>query len=149
LIQDPGDVQRLLAATPVRLCLDTGHLAVGGTDPLDFVQAAGDRIVHVHLKDVDARLAGRVRSGSLPFSGAVRRGLFRPLGDGDVDLAGLLSRLLEQGYGGWFVVEQDVALAAEPPDGWGPLGDVRRSVSFFDRVAKKGASAVHSTGRER
>jgi inosose dehydratase len=149
VIQDPGDVERLLAVTAADLCLDTGHLAVGGTDPLEFAQAAGDRTVHVHLKDVDARLAGRVRSGSLPFSEAVRRGLFRPLGDGDVDLAGLLSRLLERGYGGWFVVEQDVALATEPSVGEGPLGDVRRSVSFFDRVTATDASRFHSRGRER
>jgi len=47
----------------------------------------------------------------------VRRGLFRPLGDGDVDLTGVLRRLLEEGYGGWFVMEQDDALAAEPRPG--------------------------------
>jgi inosose dehydratase len=149
LIQDPGDVERLLAIPAADLCLDTGHLAVGGTDPLEFARAAGDRIVHVHLKDVDARLAGRVRSGSLPFREAVRRGLFRPLGDGDIDLAGLLGRLLDRGYGGWFVVEQDVALATEPSVGEGPLGDVRRSVSFFDRVTATDASRFHSRGRER
>jgi inosose dehydratase len=147
LIQDPGDVERLLAIPAADLCLDTGHLAVGGTDPLEFARAAGDRIVHVHLKDVDARLAGRVRSGSLPFREAVRRGLFRPLGDGDIDLAGLLGRLLDQGYGGWFVLEQDVALATEPPAGEGPLGDVRRSVSFFERVTETDASRFHSRGR--
>jgi inosose dehydratase len=147
LIQDPGDVERLLAIPAVGLCLDTGHLAVGGTDPLEFAQAAGERIVHVHLKDVDARLASRVRSGSLPFREAVRRGLFRPLGDGDIDLAGLLGRLLDQGYGGWFVLEQDVALATEPPEGDGPLGDARRSVSFFERVTETDASRFHSRGR--
>ena len=81
-----------------------------------------------------------MRSGSLPLSEAVRRGLFRPLGDGDVDLAGLLGRLLDRGYGGWFVMEQDIALAEEPPQGGGPLGDVRRSLSFFDRVAAEAST---------
>jgi inosose dehydratase len=146
LIQDAGDVERLLATPGVGLCLDTGHLAVAGVDPLALARAAGERIVHVHLKDVDASLGDRVRSGGLPFSEAVRRGLFRPLGEGDVDLAGLLGRLLESSYGGWFVMEQDIALASEPPEGTGPIGDVRRSLSFFDRVAATDASTVHPRG---
>jgi inosose dehydratase len=57
------------------------------------------------------------------------------LGDGDVDVAGLLQRLRSDRYGGWYVLEQDVALAGEPGDGEGPLLDAARSVSCFNRMA--------------
>ena len=43
----------MLADCSVSLCLDTGHLLVGGTDPADVARQAPDRIAHTHLKDVD------------------------------------------------------------------------------------------------
>ena len=44
-------------------CLDTGHLLIGGTDPVQFAREHGDRVKHVHLKDVDGDLAADVRAG--------------------------------------------------------------------------------------
>jgi inosose dehydratase len=129
------EVSRLLALTDAGLCLDTGHLAVAGADPVRVAAEAGARVVHVHLKDVDAALAGRVRAGELGFAEAVRDGLFRPLGDGGVDMAAVVRRLEAAGYRGWYVLEQDTALAREPEIGGGPIGDVRRSIAFFERLA--------------
>ena len=43
------------------LCLDTGHLLIGGTDPAEPDQQAPDRIAHTHLKDVDNTIAEKVR----------------------------------------------------------------------------------------
>ena len=57
----------------VGLCLDTGHVALGGGDPVALARAAGERIAHLHLKDVDAKLAAQVAHGSLGFSRAVKR----------------------------------------------------------------------------
>jgi len=88
----------------------------------------------VHLKDVDGPLARRVQSGDLAYSDAVRQGLFRPLGTGVVDVAALVRHFEAAGYGGWYVLEQDVMLTAEPPPGTGPVRDVRRSVVFFESV---------------
>jgi inosose dehydratase len=97
---------------------------------------AGPRVRHVHLKDVDAALAGQVRRGELPYGAAVRRGLFRPLGDGDVDVAGVVRALEGAGYEGWYVLEQDAALSAEPPAGFGPMVNVRRSQASFEAIGR-------------
>lgn len=131
-------VRRLLETSSVRLCLDSGHLFVAGADPLAVAVAAKDRVRLVHLKDVDAKLAARVRRGELGYGLAVRMGLFRPLGDGDVDVESLVGRLEAAGYGGWYVLEQDTALSAEPEPGEGPIADVRRSVAFLQRLSSAG-----------
>jgi inosose dehydratase len=131
LVERAADVERVLAGSSVELCLDTGHLMVGGADPVAIARAAAGRISHVHLKDVDAALAARVASGSLPYSQAVRDGMYRPLGAGDVDVAAIVSALEGAGYDGWYVLEQDVMLDAEPPAGGGPLADVRASAEHL------------------
>jgi inosose dehydratase len=127
-------VERVLAESDVALCLDTGHLVVGGADPVEIARAAGARVNHVHLKDVDAALAARVRGGELGYREAVARGLYRALGDGDVDVAGV-ARLLRAGsYGGWYVLEQDVVLESEPAEGEGPARAAARSVDYLTRI---------------
>ncbi|MDN3352333.1 TIM barrel protein [Actinomadura sp. DC4] len=134
VVEGPQEVDRVLAGSRVPLCLDTGHLLIGGTDPLDLARTAGDRVAHVHLKDVDAGLARRVRAGELTYTEAVRNGIYRPLGDGDVDVPGIVGALTTAGYTGWYVMEQDTILGAEPAPGAGPAGDVLRSVAFMEAV---------------
>jgi inosose dehydratase len=114
-----------------RLCLDTGHAYLGGADPVEVAKLAGDRVLHVHLKDVDAAGAARVRNGEVPFRQAVIDGLFVPLGQGGVDIAGVIGALEEQGYRGWYVLEQDVSLKSDPPPGGGPKADAVDSVAFL------------------
>lgn len=130
VVEREEDVRRLLESTDVGLCLDTGHLLVAGADPLAVCRAAGPRIAHVHLKDVDAALAARVRAREIGYREAVRAGLYRPLGEGDLDLGGLLAILQAQGYAGWHVLEQDLVLEAGDDPGR-PLGNVRESVGFL------------------
>lgn len=134
VVERHDEVQRLLEQTDVGLCLDIGHLAVAGADPLRVAVEAGARVRHVHLKDVDGMLARQVRDGELAFAAAVRRGLFRPLGTGDLDVAALVRRLVDTGYAGWCTLEQDTVLSREPEAGGGPAFDVRRSVEFFESL---------------
>lgn len=128
LVQGRADVLRVLDGSDIPLCLDTGHLFVGGIDPAELAAAAAGRIGHVHLKDVDARLAMAAAAGQ--YADAVRRGLYRPLGAGDADISGVVSALRAGGYQGWYVLEQDTMLAG-PPDGEGPLADVRQSLDYL------------------
>lgn len=128
-------VDRLLESSSVGLCLDTGHLYLADTDPVDVARAARGRVLHVHLKDVDPALADKVRSGEVPFRQAVIGGLFTPLGAGAVDIAGVIQTLETDGYRGWYVLEQDVALPAEPAPGAGPKADAIESVAFLRRLA--------------
>ena len=128
-VEDRAAVLRLLESSDIALCLDTGHLVIGGTDPLELVRAVTERIAHVHLKDVRLPVASTVRESS--YIDAVRRGLYAPLGDGDLDIAGIVDALESAGYDGWYVLEQDAALPGEPAPGDGPLRDVARSVAFL------------------
>ncbi|MEP7003761.1 MAG: TIM barrel protein [Chloroflexota bacterium] len=127
VIEQPQDIERLLAGSHVALCLDTGHVFVGGGDPAAVARRAGRRVRHVHLKDANGLLAGAVRDKRLPYAAAVQQGLFMPLGDGDAHIADVLTILREGGYDGWFVLEQDVALKDATAD---PLPGIERSRTF-------------------
>ena len=113
-IEGPRHIERFLKETAHALCLDTGHIALGGADPLKVARDAGPRVRHVHLKDVDGALGARVRDGSLLYNDAVRAGLFRPLGEGVARISDVLEELRKTGYAGWYVLEQDVMLDREP-----------------------------------
>jgi inosose dehydratase len=139
-IEKSEEVSKLLETTTVALCLDTGHLFLGGSDVVRLARDARSRVRHVHLKDVDAGLASRMRAGELSYREAVRAGLYRPLGQGDLDLRGVLNELDAAGYRGWFVLEQDTALDGDPPAGEGPVRSARQSLEFFrelDAVERK------------
>jgi inosose dehydratase len=127
-IERPEDITRLLDGSDVDLCLDTGHVFVGGGDPVAIAKAAGDRVRHVHLKDVDGALALTVRERRMGYAEAVRRGLYRPLGKGDARIGDVIAQLDARGYDGWGVLEQDVALDDEAAD---PSVWVEESLAFL------------------
>ncbi len=139
MVESRAEVDRVLAGSRIPLCLDTGHLLIGGTDPLELTRQVPDRIEHAHLKDVNAELAAKVQSGELTYTQAVAAGMYVPLGAGDVDIAGIVKTLEDNGYDGWYVMEQDNILADEP-DGPGPLADVEASVAFLQGAGSATAS---------
>ena len=100
MIENGAEVQRVLEGSAIALCLDTGHLLIGGTDPAELTRQAPDRIAHTHLKDVDSTIAAKVRSGRLTYTEAVAQGMYRPLGTGDVDIAAIVNTLQANGYRG-------------------------------------------------
>jgi inosose dehydratase len=128
MVENGEEVQRVLDGSSIALCLDTGHLLIGGTDPAELTRQAPHRIAHTHVKDVDLGLARQVQSGRRTYTEAVREGIYRPVGQGDVDFAAIVDHLSADGYPGWYVLEQDTILTEEPR-GEGPLTDVRSSVT--------------------
>ena len=118
------------------MCLDTGHLLIGGTDPAELARQAPDRIAHLHLKDVDSTVAAKVQSGRLTYSEAVGRGMYRPLGKGDVDVPAIVGHLRAHGYDGWYTLEQDTILTEEPTDE-GPVADVAASAEYLRTVLRR------------
>jgi inosose dehydratase len=130
MVESGGETDRVLAGSSIGLCLDTGHLLIGGGDPVALAAASPGRVAHVHLKDVRDDLAARVRAGSTSYTDAVSQGMYVPLGTGDVDVAAIVNALEDHGYAGWYVLEQDTILAGEP-DGDGPVDDVRTSLYFL------------------
>jgi inosose dehydratase len=130
VVETGEEVRRVLDGSSISLCLDTGHLLIGGTDPATLAAQAPERIAHVHFKDVDARLARRVKDGRLTYTQGVRDGMYRPLGSGDVDVPAIVGSLRARGYDGWYVLEQDTILTGEP-HGEGPVADVWASAEHL------------------
>jgi inosose dehydratase len=135
IIETGEEVQQVLDGSWISLCLDTGHLLIGGTDPAELARQAPERIAHVHFKDVDARLARRVQDGRLTYTQGVRGGMYRPLGSGDVDVSAIVGSLRARGYSGWYVLEQDTILTEEPRD-TGPVTDVWASAEYLRSVLR-------------
>jgi inosose dehydratase len=133
MVENTADVQRVLDGSSIALCLDTGHLLIGGTDPAELTRQAPERIAHTHVKDVDLGMARKVQAGRLTYTEAVRAGMYRPVGHGDVDFAAIIGHLRGRGYEGWYVLEQDTILTEEPP-GTGPPPDVLTSVDALRTI---------------
>jgi inosose dehydratase len=124
-------VVRFLETSGVRLCLDVGHLAVGGADALEVARRANGRVAHVHLKDVNEELARRVRSRALGYRDAVRAGLYTPLGGGAAPIGKIVRLLEDVGYEGWYVIEQDLVLDEVPAVEAGPFDNAKRSLDYL------------------
>ena len=104
-VEAQWEIERLLELTDVGLLVDTGHLLLGGCDPVEALRDWSGRANHVHVKDVKMEiLRGAIADGA-DMPEVWRRGVFCELGTGDVDLDAFLAEL--HGYSGWLVVEQD------------------------------------------
>jgi inosose dehydratase len=106
-IESPDEVEAILERTSLPLCIDTGHAVVGGGDPLDLVGRHGDRLAHIHLKDVDGAVLERLRAGEIDMDEAWAAGIFCPFGEGVVPLAQFLAEPRVRGLDGYAVLEQD------------------------------------------
>jgi inosose dehydratase len=150
LVETAEEVERLLAASDVPFVLETGHLLIGGYDPLRFAREHRDRVGLVHLKDVDLDLVDDLRTRRTTLMEAVQAGIFPSLGDGGSPIAEVIGELERTGYDGWYVIEQDVALTdGLPADGEGPIRDVARSVTYLRSVETSIAAAHHHHKGER
>lgn len=128
-VETPGEIDHFLALTDpatVGLCLDTGHYAYGGGDPLDCLRQHGDRVRYVHLKDVHPAILSQAKSEGWNYFEAVAAGVFCELGQGSVDFRGILQALRVLSYDGWLVVEQDIA-----PGRGTPLASAQRNRSYL------------------
>jgi inosose dehydratase len=106
-VEAPAEIDRLLGLSSIDLLLDTGHLLVGGSDPIQALADWGPRVGYVHLKDARLEVVRAVVAEGAGMVEAWRRGIFCELGVGDVDLDGFVDSLRATGYDGWLCVEQD------------------------------------------
>jgi inosose dehydratase len=100
LFRTQEDYQRMAELLPelIGYTPDLGHIAKGGMDPLTVVREWGDRVDHVHVKDLAAD------------------GSWAETGSGTVDIAGVLTYLAERRYGGWVTFEDESPQAEQDPD---------------------------------
>lgn len=135
VVETKDDINRVLDTCDVNFCLDTGHMAIGGQDPVAFAKEAMERVGHVHLKDVRLDMVPPVLRREVTLMAATQAGLFTPLGQGDVDILGVVQTLEAAGYRGWYVIEQDTAITdGLPAEGEGPVTQVRTSMQFLTDV---------------
>jgi inosose dehydratase len=109
-VETPGETARLLDETdPAKVgwCLDIGHLAYGGGNSLEMLGSYGDRVEHIHLKDVDGEVLARAKAEGWSFGTALKTFIFPALGEGMAQVPEVVAALLARGYDGWFVLEQD------------------------------------------
>ncbi len=110
-VETPDEVDQLMRHTDpdfVGLCLDTGHYAFGGGDPLNALVKYYDRIWHVHFKDYSKAVGEASRKNHYDYFESVKNGVFCELGKGNVDFLSIVAELRKRKYNGWIVVEQDV-----------------------------------------
>lgn len=110
-VETQREIDELMSRTDASLlglCLDTGHCAFGGGNPVTTLARWRDRVWHVHLKDCDPDVKYRAERDQWDYAESVRHGVFCELGRGSVDFRAFLGLLRSSGYNGWLVVEQDV-----------------------------------------
>jgi inosose dehydratase len=125
-VEAPWEIEKVLELTSINLCLDTGHLLLGGGDPLRAMRDWRKRINHVHLKDARRAVVDAIVREGAPLSEIWTRHAFCRLGDGDLDVDGVLDAIRHD-YAGWIVIEQDVL-----PDPSGkPAADQRANREYL------------------
>jgi inosose dehydratase len=110
-VEYEGQIEAFLAQTDparVALCLDTGHHAYRGGDPVAFYRRHHARIPYLHLKSVDREKQQWVERERIPFALAVANDMFCEPSQGAVDFLAFRDALREIGYDGLVTVEQDM-----------------------------------------
>lgn len=107
-VESPDEIDRFLREVDIDLTLDTGHLVIAGGDPVDAFARWGDRINHLHLKDVDLAVLDAVLTSGGGMREVWSSGAFVAFGRGDIDLGAVMRAVEEREFDGWVVVEQDV-----------------------------------------
>lgn len=107
-IETPEEIDALLASTDVGLTFDSGHLIIGGGDPVTDFRRWQPRINHLHLKDARTRILHEALQTDDPMRSVWERRVFVPLGEGDLAVDDLMDAIVDSDYAGWLIVEQDV-----------------------------------------
>lgn len=124
-------------SSDVGLLLDTGHAMAAGFDYRRLIDRYGDRICHIHLKDVRPAILERVRGQDMSFNAAVRAGMFTVPGDGCIDFTPLAEFVRQSRYQGWVVVEAEQDPAMVPP-----LAAVKRGREVIEACFTHALAAV-------
>ena len=106
-VESPDEIDAFLAHSDVGLTFDIGHLVLAGGDPVDGVRRWGDRVNHLHLKDVDTERVREILASGGGMAEVWSGGAFVAFGRGDVRITDVMN-IIAADFDGWVVVEQDV-----------------------------------------
>ena len=133
-IEFADELQQIVRDFPADLaglCLDTGHMAYSGMDPVATLRRYWERVDYVHFKDIDAAVFKEVMAEHIRFFDACAKGVMCPIGRGSIDYPAIRSLLTELGYGGYITIEQE----RDPRNAGSILNDLAASRAF---LAKSG-----------
>ncbi len=87
---------------------DTGHLAWGGVDVVQFCREYATAIKSMHIKDIEPQVLAEGREKNWDYRTFSENGVFTELGTGFVDFPTVFSILEGVNFQGWLIVETDV-----------------------------------------
>ncbi|RDD97800.1 TIM barrel protein [Paracoccus pantotrophus] len=132
-IEFPDELARLVADIPAELaglCLDTGHMAYSGMDPVQTLRRYWDRVDYIHFKDIDPAIFDQVMHQHIRFFDACAKGVMCPIGRGRIDYPAIRALLHELGYDGFITIEQE----RDPRNSGTILDDLAASREFLRQV---------------
>lgn len=132
-IEFADELERIVDDIPADLaglCLDTGHMAYSGMDPVATLRRYWDRVDYIHFKDIDARVFKDVMGERIRFFDACAKGVMCPIGRGSIDYPAVRALLTELNYGGYITIEQE----RDPRNAGGILEDLAASRAFLART---------------
>ncbi len=141
-VETPEETERFFDVTSssnIGLCLDTGHCAYAGGDPVAEAKKYRGILRFVHLKDVDNKVLAEVVRRKMNFDRAVEAKTFTIIGEGSIDFPSFFGVLAKNDYSGWMVVEQDVKFGAAVVP---PAQSVAASLKYLRGVVHQLDTAV-------
>lgn len=127
LCSRPEDIDRVMAntdATKIGLCIDAGHIALDGSDPIEVLRRHSQRAGVLHWKDCAAPLPAGVLTGTPMERHDDMIRSFRLLGEGMIDWYEWTDILRSECWSGWGVAELDMSAD--------PVGEIRAARRYYD-----------------
>lgn len=88
-IQDYQKIMGEISSPNVGICMDTGHFDAASVNMSELINALGERVNHIHLKE----------------NNGIGKKEFTRFFEGTTDNDGIVKTMLQRGYTGFFVVE--------------------------------------------
>ena len=141
-VETPEECERFFDATSrtgIGLCLDTGHCLYGRGEAVKEAEKYKSKLRLVHVKDCDTKILEQARRNKWTFEEAIEHNVFTIIGKGNIDFPAFFRTLLNNGFSGWSVIEQDVKFGAtEIP----PKVSVAASLKYLNGVVDQLAHAA-------
>ena len=123
-VESEDEINSLMANTGevVGLLLDTGHLLFGGGNISSVISNHGNRINHVHTKDIRRAVMNSINIQEVSFLDSVLEGIFTVPGDGMINYDDVMHQLYKVGYEGWIIIEAEQDPAKANPLEYAKIG---------------------------
>ncbi|UPO90757.1 sugar phosphate isomerase/epimerase [Niallia sp. Man26] len=129
-VETEEQIEQLLRDSDIQLCLDTGHHAYAGGDPVKFMLKHHNRVSYLHIKNCDINVRSKMLQENWSLAKAVGEGIMVEPNLGAVNMEEFLKVLIKVNFNGWAIVEQDMYPA--PFDK--PLLVAKRTYEYLESI---------------